>query len=639
RRAAVNPDTGSLLVLYDPTRLSVDELADRLGLAQPAAPGHDQVRAAAAQTLLTGAALTAVTAKRMLIGPSALSRSMVTWDLAGLITVFASYPFLRSGLEELFRRGRLSGELVLGAAGLGATVLRENVIGLAVLFLASLNELLFARTIQSCEEASARLVHPEERAGQGLQPGQLIRIHNGQHIPVAGVITGGSGLVDESRLSGQWGVHRASPGAHLRAGARLVHGELVLRITATPRVKSPDCHGPRHDMLIADGHTRGSARWGLIAVGASLLTWITTGSGRRALAALIAAAPAAATLAAVLPLNAATAAAARRGIVTKGAHAVAAAAKVDTVLFDKTGTLTSGHPAVVALVPATPDHSTADVLQLAASAEEQAVHPFAAAIRSAAHNKGLPIPEAQDHREWLGQGAAATVAGHRIAVGSEAFIATQCTLSPSASSQGMQLHAAGHSVVYVACDGVLIGLIGVADAMRPEVARTLTLIRSSGVNRCGMATGDHDRTARPVATRLGLSGCWASAGPEAKADLIRTLQAAGHTVALVGDGLNDAPGLAAADLGIAVGRGHASVTLAAADAVIADDDLCKVGEFIHLGRRAARGARENQLLAACLNAAGLWLAASGTIGPVGASLWHNVTSLTVIINAMRILPR
>jgi cation-transporting P-type ATPase C len=154
-----------------------------------------------------------------------------------------------------------------------------------------------------------------------------------------------------------------------------------------------------------------------------------------------------------------------------------------------------------------------------------------------------------------------------------------------------------------------------------------------------MATGDHDRTARPLATRLGLSGCWAAAGPAAKAELIVRLQAAGHTVALIGDGRNDVPGLAAADLGIAVGRGHSAVTLGSADAVIADDDLAKAGELIHLGRRAARGARTNQLVAAGMNAAGLCLAASGVIGPIGASLWHNVTSLAVIINAMRILPR
>lgn len=436
RQVVAGTDTGSLLIIYDPAVLSPAELGRLLGTAcgvvpargEPGAPAREPnadgkaqavppapaVRQAAGAVLLSGAALALVAARRMAAGPSPLSRSWLTYDLAGLLAVVAGYPRLRRGVAQWLQRGRLSADLVLGTAGLAALILRENLLGLAVLLLINLNHLFQAETLQACQSALVQLTASPDTAPGG-------------------------------------------PEQAARSGA-----------------------GPDHAALLAAAAGRQAERWSRWALGTALLTGLLTGNWRRALAALIAAAPAAVALAGPLPLALATAAAARRGMPVRHPGAMAAAGRVDTVLFDQTG---------------------------------------------------------------------------------------------------MQQ----------------------AD---------LAAVRCAGVQQIGLLTGG----ARQVAA----------------------LQAGGHTVALVGAGDNAAPGLAAADLGLALAGGAGgSTALQAADVVVTRGGPRQAAEFICLGRRAAAAARQNRMLAAGLNAAGLALAAGGFIGPLAATIWQNLTVLGLIGNSAR----
>ncbi len=665
RRSLVSADTGHALVVYDPAALPLAAVGKALGLPArpPAAPPSRAVRRAAREALLSGAALAIVVAKRLAVGPSPLSASWRTYDLAGFVAVVASYPYLRRGIRDLVRDRRLSGDLILGGASLLLLVLRENLLGLTVLFLTSLNRVLAARVFEACREAVDRLgpdrrdwVRVMHRQGHALvpagslRPGDVTAFVGGDVLPVDGAVVSGTAVVDPSIITGEATPRLARAGDRLLAGTQLREGALQLRVTAKGAqtelgriMRLVRVRGRRrHDRHIARRHEAVADRWGRLALGVAALTGLATGDWRRALAALVAAAPSTAALAAPLPLAAASAEAVRRGILLKNTGTVAAAGLVDTVLFDKTGTLTAGRPAVVQVLPVAAGWSPSQVLSVAAAAEKHAFHPYGRAIREAARHQRLVVPRGRQAEAAADEGVAAEVQRRRISVGSEAMMSRQRALNPRARLLAERLRLGGHAVVYVAADRQVIGVIGLAEQVRPEAETTVRTLRRSGITDLGLVTGDHGQTARGIADGLGLTTVWAEASPEAKLRCVTALQDRGRTVAMVGDGINDAPALAAADLGVALAHGYAVPATRAADAVIVAGDPRKVAELVSIGRQAVEVVHQNQILAGGLNVIGLGLAATGAIGPLAATIWHNITTLAVLGNSTRLtreLPR
>lgn len=678
RHALANPDSGYALVVYDPAALSLTAIGQALGLPAPArgrptAQRADSprlaerktldrqsaaARTAARQAILTGGALALVAAKRLLVGPSPLALSWATYDLAGFVTVAAGYPYLARGLRDLVRNRRLSSDLLIAAASLTLLILRENLLGLGVLFLTALNRLLAARILEGCRRAVDRLAPRESRPvrvvrdrtptvvpASAVRPGDVVVLGTGAVLPADGEVTSGSALVDPSVVTGEASLRVAGIGDQLLAGTRLIDGSLGLRATAvgadTQLGRIVEMTGParpgRHDRRLTRQHRRRANRWARWALGVAMLTGLLTGDWRRALAALIAAAPSATAMAAALPLSAGAAAASRRGILVKHTGAVAAAGLVDTVLFDKTGTLTAGRPQVAAVLPAQPDWTAGAILATAAAAEQHAFHPYGRAIREEARARRLHVPPGRRAQEQIGQGASAEVAHHRVWVGSESLMAGKRLLKRRAKLLGERLRLQGYSVVYVASDGEVVGVIGLTDRLRAEAKEAVADLRRSGITEIGVLTGDHPDAAEAVATGLGLEAAWGGAAPEEKSKRVAALKAEGHTVALVGDGINDAPALAAADLGVALSHNYAGPALRSADAVLLDSDPRRVSELIAIGQQTLEVARQNQVLAGGLNATGLGLAATGAIGPLAATIWHNLTSLIVLGNSARLL--
>jgi cation-transporting P-type ATPase C len=322
----------------------------------------------------------------------------------------------------------------------------------------------------------------------------------------------------------------------------------------------------------------------------------------------------------------------------KGGTSLEAAANLDTVIFDKTGTLTTGRPRVARVVASGPETLPEQLLSLAASGELHSPHPLGLAVVRHTRERELEIPEHEECELLVGRGMRADVRGNRILVGSRRLLDDFGLVVPSETDARVdELREQGETVLYVGVNNRFAGLIGVADLVRPEAQAALDALRRTGVRRTIMLTGDAMETAAPVARQLGLAEFRAELLPEQKLELVRELQRDGHRVAMVGDGINDAPSLAAADLGIAMGTGGADIAIEAADIALASSDIRDVATVIDQSRSTLRVVRQNYGLALGVNSLGILIGALGALNPVAAAVLHNLSTLAVVANSSRLI--
>jgi cation-transporting P-type ATPase C len=353
---------------------------------------------------------------------------------------------------------------------------------------------------------------------------------------------------------------------------------------------------------------------------------------------LVVACPCAAGLATPTAISATIGNAARRGVLIKGGTSLEAAGQLDVVVFDKTGTLTTGRPRVARVVASDPGTAPEQLLTLAASGELHSPHPLGLAVVRHTRERELEIPEHEECELLVGRGMRADVRGNRILVGSRRLLEDFGLIVPDNSDERVgELREQGESVLYVGVNDKFVGLIGVADLVRPEAEAALSALRATGVQRTIMLTGDAVETAEPVARQLGLAEFVAELQPEQKLELVRQLQREGHRVAMVGDGINDAPSLAAADLGIAMGTGGADIAIEAADIALASSDIRDVATVINQSRSTMRVVRQNYALALGVNSAGILIGALGALNPVAAAVLHNLSTLAVVANSSRLI--
>ena len=358
----------------------------------------------------------------------------------------------------------------------------------------------------------------------------------------------------------------------------------------------------------------------------------------RALVLLVIACPCALVISTPVAIAAALSSATSNGVLIKGGAFLEALGKVRTIAFDKTGTLTRGMPAVTEVVPFGGE-SEAEVLRYAAALERRSEHPLARAIRRAAETTGLSgqLPEATDLEIAAGRGISGTVLGHAISVGSPAFLGDESVDIASTRSDIRRLSASGHTPIMLARDGQLIGLIATADEVREEARPTLQALEQSGVQHRVMLTGDRDGTAAAVASDMAISDFHAELLPEDKVAIIRDLARSDGPVAMVGDGINDAPALAAADIGIAMGVAGTDTALETADVALMGDDLRRLPEVVALGRRTMRTVRLNVTFSFTTKAVFIVLAVAGlstlwmaVLADVGASVAVTVFGLRLV---------
>ena len=323
----------------------------------------------------------------------------------------------------------------------------------------------------------------------------------------------------------------------------------------------------------------------------------------------------------------------RRGILIKSGAALERLSSVSAIIFDKTGTLTSGEPKIEEIARFN-GRTEDEVLALAAAVEMRLHHPAARAIVKEAQRKGLVIPERDKSEFARGMGAQAWVSGQLVIVGSKRMMEAEGIVVDETRESESRARKLGESVSFVAVDGKVAGLIRYSDRLRPEVTEAIRQLKKLGVKKLVMATGDTEEAAKRIADTCGLDEVIARAFPEDKADLVKRLKAEGHQVAVIGDGINDSPALAYADVAISL-HGATDAARQSADVVLTDDNIARLPEAIRIARSAMALVKQNMAMSIIPNATGFALAAAGMVGPAGATLLNNGSAIAAAINSLR----
>ncbi len=673
------PRTGSVVVWYSPRRCDRPAVLAAIGAAAhvaaeliPArAPHSSEIRNTDVLRMVIGGAALAllgvrryVFARPPLLGPS--GRLFATG-----VTVFTGYPFLRGALRSL-RSGRAGTDALVSAATVASLVLRENVVALTVLWLLNIGEYLQDLTLRRTRRAISELLRgsqdtawirltdgpeagTETTGGRGaateiqvpidsLRIGDEVVVHDHVAIPVDGEVVDGEAIVDQSAITGENLPVSIMAGARVHAGSVVVRGRLVVRARAVgnqttigriiARVEEAQ-HDRAPIQTVGENFSRRFVPTSFIV---SAVTLAITGDIRRAMTMLLIACPCAVGLATPTAISAAIGNGARRGILIKGGSHLEQAGQVDAIVFDKTGTLTVGRPVVTNIVAMHKDWEPEQVLAYAASSEIHSRHPLAEAVIRSTEERHISIPPHEECEVLVGQGMRTWADGRTLLLGSPSLLrAEKVKVSKKASEWVDKLRRQAETPLLLAVDGTLVGLISLRDEVRPEAVEVLKRLRDNGIRRIVMLTGDHPEIARVVADELGIDEWRAEVMPEDKLEVVRELQSNGFVVGMVGDGINDAPALAAADIGIAMGLAGTDVAVETADVALANDDLHRLLDVRDLGARAVDVIRENYGMSIAVNAAGLIIGAGGALSPVLAAILHNASSVAVVANSSRLI--
>ncbi|MBT0566636.1 cation-translocating P-type ATPase [Williamsia sp. CHRR-6] len=573
------------------------------------------------------------------------------------VTIFTGYPFLRGALRTL-RGGRAGTDALVSAATVASLLLRENVVALTVLWLLNIGEFLQDLTLRRTRRAISDLLRgnqdtawirlpdgTEVQVGiESLEVGNEVVVHDHVAVPIDGVVVDGDALVDQSAITGESLPVAVGLGAQIYAGSVVVSGRLVLRAEAVGDNTTIGRIIARVEQAQADRapiQTVGenfSRRFVPASFLLSALTLAVTLDVRRAMTMLLIACPCAVGLSTPTAISAAIGNGARRGILIKGGSHLERAGGFDAVVFDKTGTLTQGRPIVTNVVSFHDDWQPEQVLAYAASSEIHSRHPLAQAVIRSTTERRIEIPPHEECEVLVGLGMRTYADGRILLLGSPSFLAGEnVAVSAEAERWVADMRSRAETPLLLAVDGALVGLISLRDEVRPEAAAVVADLRRIGVSRIAMLTGDHPATAAAVAAELGIDEWHAEVMPEDKLATVRELQEAGHVVAVVGDGVNDAPALAAADIGIAMGIRGTDVAVEAADIALAGDDLTKLADVRELGSRTVDLIRQNYGMAIAVNAIGLLIGAGGALSPVLAAVLHNASSVAVVANSSRLI--
>lgn len=471
-----------------------------------------------------------------------------------------------------------------------------------------------------------------------LQPGDRVRVLPGDTVPADGDIVSGHTTLDQKLITGESLPVEAAPGAKVFAGSVNLTGSFELTVAAAGdatvlgRVRGivEEAKSSRAPVMrLIDDYTRYYLPLVLVIAG---FTLFFTRELDRAIAVVIVAMPCAFVLASPTAMVAALAVASRLGILVKGARFFEAADTVDTVVFDKTGTLTTGRLRLVDLQPAA--GFTADaLLALAAAVESHSTHPVARAIVAAAGPRPAAHVELDDAEEAHGLGMKARVSGRTVLVGRRSWLQAKGVMLPAEDAASPVVASA----IYVAVDGAHAGTLFLADTLRPEALAAVAELRAAGIRRFVMLTGDHPTVAAAIAREAGLEEWRAHCLPAEKLAEVRRLKAQGRRVLVVGDGVNDAPALAAGDLGVAMGALGSSVAIQTADVALMSGDLRNLPRFLVLSRRTLGIVNQNLLWGLGFIAIFVALSAAGVVSPIGAAVLHEFGAFFVILNSARLL--
>jgi len=549
-------------------------------------------------------------------------------------------------------RGDFAADIVASLAIVGAIAFDGPLAGLIVVLMQTGGEALehwaegrATAAVRALEDSAPRIAHrlsnghSEDIAVDAIRVGDRCLVRPGEMVPCDGTVLEGEGELDLARITGEPIPELVGPGSTVRSGAVVLARPLVIAATA---LASASLYARIVELVreaqaakaplqrLAD---RAAVWFTPFTILACIATWLVSRDPTRVLAVLVVATPCPLILAAPVAIIGGINRAARERIVVRTGGALERLASVSAVALDKTGTLTVGQPEVRDVLPA--ESFDADIiLALSASLEQRSGHPLAVSVVRAARAKGLPLTDPSDVTESAGRGVEGTVGGRRVAVGSARWVQEVAPAAASAHAALPAVHLT-ETVAVVALDGAFAGTIVFADALRPGLAGFLSALPPLGITRTVLLSGDRDARVQEVARELGIAEAHGDLLPDDKVQRIRALAASGERVAMVGDGINDAPALSAAHVGIALAAHGGGIAAESADCVLLADDLALVPRAVKISRRSMGIARQSIYVGIGLSVVAMGFAAAGLLPPVAGALVQEAIDVAVILNAIR----
>jgi len=573
---------------------------------------------------------------------------------ACLGSMILGYPIVVTAIKDL-RVGRLSINELVAIAVLAAFASGNYKIAGIVAFFMLTGEIIESRTAEGARASIESLIQltptkarrlksdgsEEEVAASELAVGDLIRIRPGDNVAADGVIVSGQGSFNQATITGESLPADKKTGDEVFAGTQNLTGVLEIKVS---RAGTDTTLGRVRELILAAEKTKlplmkivdqymGFYTPLVLVIGA--LVWAFTHDLNRVIAVFVVSCPCAFILATPTAMVAALSAAARLGILIKNVADIELAARINAFVFDKTGTLTTGQLAVSRLAPAG-EIKPAELLRLAASAEKYSNHPTAKALAQLADEAGVPLVEPKDFSEAAGRGVKAQVNGSTVLVGRAQWLKENGVTEDFLKSVDLN-ETEGWSLIFVARDHRCVGWVGLQDKTRAEARESLAGLKVNGVRRVAMISGDRQAVVTRVAAEIGCEEAKGDCLPQNKVEFVRSVKAKGYRVAVVGDGVNDAPALAAGDIGIAMGAAGSEVAIHTATIALMNNDLRRLPFLVKLSRSTRAVINQNFLFGLLFIVVGLTVTSLGYIGPIPAAILHNVGSLIVIFNSARLV--
>lgn len=589
--------------------------------------------------------------------------TQIPWYFGMIIVVFIGYPVFLNVFRSAMR-GKVIAHTLMTLGVLAAFIIGQWVTAAVVAFFMRVGDYTERFTTEKARQALKNLVElapqtarvvrgdrEDELPIDEIHNGDIVIVRPGEVIPVDGVVVDGKAIVDQGAITGESLPVEAGPGSGVYAASHAYQGSIRVRATGVGQFSTfgkvitqvEQAESQRAEVQrIAD---KFSAYYLPVVTAVAALTLIIRRDPMATAAVLLVACSCAFALATPVAMLASIGAGAKRGLMFKGGKYIEILAKANVMLVDKTGTLTLGKPVISEIhvwrdrVSFTEEAVSGMeggkdlVLQFAASVEKYSEHPLARAICDQADQKGVKILEPHEFTSITGKGAKAIVNGHHTVIGNlKILLDDQIEIPGDCIIEERQ----GASILYVGIDGNFAGWLVAADRLRPEVPQAIDEVRKMGIKDILLITGDHEQTAAKLAAELGIS-YRAELLPEDKIEIVRQFQSAGNTVIMVGDGVNDAPALAQADVGIAMGAAGSDVAIEAAHVALLRDDWALIPEAIRISRRTMGVVKGNIWFTGMYNLIGITLAASGLLSPILAAAAQSIPDLGILANSSRLL--
>lgn len=582
--------------------------------------------------------------------------TILSLDAAWIAIIISGIPIIYCAIKGLVTEFDVTADVLVAIALIAAVIIGEYFAAGEVAFIMQLGKVLEDVTAEKSHKSLQSLINltPQQallRTSYGekailaseVKTGDILLVRPGESIPVDGRIINGSTSIDQSIITGE------SVPADKTAGDKVYQGTLnqqgVIEVKATN--VGEDSSLKKMIRLVEEAEenkapiVRIADKWARIlvpiALGCSLIIWLITKDIYRAVTALVVFCPCSLILATPTAMMAAIGNATKKGILIKSGAAIEAAAKIDTLVMDKTGTLTYGKLQVEDIHILDKRLDKEKFINLIASAEKFSEHPLGKCIFTYSQSQGITAKDPNKFEMQTGKGIIANIEGHEILIGEKIIEHKKIQKSQHAVSLIKEMQKNGKTVLPVALDGALIGILSIADILRQETNITITELKNTGLSRIIMLTGDNPLVANSIAKSAGVTEVFASQLPEDKVNSIKTLTNEGHSVGMIGDGVNDAPALATASVGIVMGAIGSDIAIDAADIALMSDDLSKLPFLLRICRKTKNRIIFNIVISMFINFGAIILAGFGLLNPVTAALVHNFGSVFVVVNSALLL--